>query len=61
MSGIPFRSLRAYREHKNIVDLIVAGDGDGAAHAMRHHVNSVLELDASGASVAGRTASEATT
>ena len=44
MSGIPYRSMRAYREHQEVVRRIVAGDSEGAARAMRVHVNSVLEL-----------------
>ena len=45
MSGIPFRSKRAFRDHMEIVRLIVAGDADGAEQAMRAHVNSVLEMN----------------
>lgn len=45
MSGIPFRSKRAFRDHKEIVRLILAGDADGAECAMRAHVNSVLEMN----------------
>ncbi len=44
MAGIPFRSKRAYRDHREIVRLILAGDADGAEQAMRAHVNSVLEM-----------------
>jgi len=44
MSGIPFRSKQAFRDHKEIVRLILAGDADGAEQAMRAHVNSVLEM-----------------
>jgi len=44
MSGIPFRSKRAFSDHKEIVRLIVAGDADGAERVMREHVNSVLEI-----------------
>lgn len=44
MSGIPYRSMRAYRDHLKIVRRIAAGDGDGAALEMRKHVHSVLEL-----------------
>ncbi|MFT6932630.1 MAG: DNA-binding GntR family transcriptional regulator [Paracoccaceae bacterium] len=45
MAGIPFRSRRAFRDHKEIVRLILAGDADGAEQAMRAHVNSVLEMN----------------
>ncbi len=45
MAGIPFRSKRAFRDHKEIVRQILAGDADGAERAMRAHVNSVLELN----------------
>jgi|AntAceMinimDraft_1070359.scaffolds.fasta_scaffold30714_1 DNA-binding GntR family transcriptional regulator len=45
MSGIPFRSKRAFSDHKEIVRLILAGDADGAERAMREHVNSVLEIN----------------
>ncbi|WP_305985349.1 GntR family transcriptional regulator [Roseibium sp. MMSF_3544] len=44
MAGIPYRSMRAYNDHLEIVRRILAGDGDGAAQAMRMHVHSVLEL-----------------
>ena len=44
MSGIPMRSQRAYDEHLKVIEKICAGDGDGAAEAMRDHINSVLEL-----------------
>ncbi len=44
MAGIPYRSMRAYRDHQEIVRHILAGDGEGAAEAMRAHVHSVLEL-----------------
>lgn len=45
MSGISFRSKRAFRDHKEIVRLISAGDANGAERAMRAHVNSVLEMN----------------
>ncbi len=44
MSAIPMRSMRAYDDHRKIVSCIIAGDGDGAALAMRAHIHSVLEL-----------------
>ncbi len=44
MAGIPYRSMRAYRDHREIVRHILAGDGEGAAQAMHAHVRSVLEL-----------------
>lgn len=44
MSGISYRSMRAYREHQEIVRRIAAGEEEQAARAMRAHVNSVLEL-----------------
>jgi len=45
MAGIPFRSKRAFRDHKDIIRLILAGDADGAEQAMCAHVNSVLEMN----------------
>ncbi|HID68044.1 MAG TPA: GntR family transcriptional regulator [Roseibacterium sp.] len=47
MAGIPFRSKRAFRDHKDIIRLILAGDADGAEQAMCAHVNSVLEMNPS--------------
>lgn len=44
MSGIPMRSQRAFEEHQKIIERIEARDPNGAARAMRAHVNSVLEL-----------------
>jgi len=44
MSAIPMRSMRAYEDHRKIVSRIVAGDGEGAALAVRAHIHSVLEL-----------------
>jgi DNA-binding GntR family transcriptional regulator len=36
--------MRAYEDHRKIVSRIVAGDGEGAALAVRSHIHSVLEL-----------------
>ena len=47
MAGIPFRSKRAFRDHNDIIRLILAGDADGAEQAMCAHVNSVLEMNPS--------------
>lgn len=48
MSGVPFRSMRAHRDHREIVRHILAGDEEGAARAMGAHVRSVLELPPEG-------------
>jgi DNA-binding GntR family transcriptional regulator len=45
MSGIPFRSKKAFADHKEIIRLILSGNADEAEQAMRAHVNSVLEMD----------------
>ncbi|MBO6755620.1 MAG: GntR family transcriptional regulator [Roseibium sp.] len=42
MSSIPGRSMAAYRDHLRILDLIRAGDGEGAAREMDRHVRTVL-------------------
>jgi DNA-binding GntR family transcriptional regulator len=44
MAGIPYRSMRAFYDHQDIVRHILAGDEEGAAQAMNAHVRSVLDL-----------------
>ncbi|MFV0490422.1 MAG: GntR family transcriptional regulator [Pseudorhodobacter sp.] len=51
MSRIPFRAMRAFRDHQQIVGHILAGNGDDAARAMRAHVHSALELPPTGHSL----------
>lgn len=51
MSTIAGRSQRAYQDHVNLLECIRNGDADGAAAAMRDHVNSAL--DALGAGESG--------
>lgn len=43
MSAIRGRSMSAFHDHLTILELIRAGDADGAACAMEKHVLSVLE------------------
>jgi DNA-binding GntR family transcriptional regulator len=39
----PQRQASTFAEHRDIVDTVVARDGEGAGRAMEHHLNRVME------------------
>ena len=43
MSSIPGRSLRAYEDHRHLIECIKKGDADCAASLMQDHIRSALE------------------